>query len=98
MWAPVDNGADDKCLEILQQQSDIISRTNKLIISSSTTEFQENCIKKQLSAPAEHLRNKIYYNHLVTLKLQLFTSIYVKFGCKGPFYNGTTCTKKRPGV
>ena len=44
MWAPVDNGADAKCLEILQQQSDSISLTNKLLISSSTPEFQENSI------------------------------------------------------
>ena len=50
---------DTLCLEILQQQSDPISRTNKLFVSSSKPAFQENCIK-QLSAPAERLRNKIH--------------------------------------
>ena len=60
-----------------------------MLVSSSTPAFQENCIK-QLSALAERLGNKIYYNHLVTLKLQLFTSIYVKFGRKVPFNNQTT--------
>ena len=43
--APVDNGEDANCSEILQQQSEPISRTNKLFISSSTHEFQEKCIK-----------------------------------------------------
>ena len=93
LWAPNGNGEGAKCLEILQQQSEQqsepFSRTNKLFISSSTPEFRENCIKK-LSAPVERLGNKIYYNHLVTLKLQLFTSIYVKFGRKVPFNNRTT--------
>ena len=70
MWAHTGNGKDANCLEILQQQSEPISRKNKLFISSSTPEFQENSIKKQLSAPAERLGNKIYYNHFVTLKLQ----------------------------
>ena len=50
MWVPTGNGEDANCLEILQQKSEPISRTNKLFISSSTPEFQENCIK-QLSAP-----------------------------------------------
>ena len=49
--------------------------------------------KKQLSVQAEHLRNKIYYNYLVTLKLQLFTSIYVKSGRKGLFNEETRCLK-----
>ena len=87
--APTGNGEDANYLEILQQLSEPISRTNKLFISSSTPKFQENCIK-QLSAPAERLGNKIYYNHLVTRKLHLFTSIYVKFGLKVPFNNRTT--------
>ena len=56
LLAPTGNG--EVCLEILQQLSEPISRTNKLFISSSTPEFQVNCIKKQLSAPAERPGNK----------------------------------------
>ena len=73
LWATADDGEDMLCLAILQQQSNSISRTNKLFVSSSKPAFQENCIK-QLSAPAERPRNKIYYNNLVTLKLLLFTN------------------------
>ena len=40
---PTGNGEDANCLEILQQQSEPISRTNKLFfISSSTPKFQNN--------------------------------------------------------
>ena len=46
--------------------------------------------EKQLSAPVERLGNKIYYNHVVTLKLQLSTSIYGNFGHKVAFNNRTT--------
>ena len=48
------------------QQSDSISRTNKLFVSSSKPAFLENSIK-QLSARAERLRNKIYHNYFATL-------------------------------
>ena len=88
MWAPTGNGECANCLEILQQQSESISLTNKLFISSSTPEFQDKCIK-QLSAPAERLGNKIIYKHLITQELQLLTSIYVKFGGIVLFYNRT---------
>ena len=33
LWAPTGNAEDANCLEILQQQSEPISRTNKLFIS-----------------------------------------------------------------
>ena len=93
-----EDGEDTLCLKILQQQSDSISRKNKLFVSSSKLAFRENCIKR-LSAPVKHLRNKIYNNYLVTLKLQLFTSISVKIGCKDPFnkriVSTTVCFKRK---
>ena len=45
LWAPTGSGEDANCAEIVQQQSESFSRTNKLLISSSTPEFQGNCIK-----------------------------------------------------
>ena len=42
---PTGYGEGANCLEILQQQSEPILRTNKLFISSSTPELQENCIR-----------------------------------------------------
>ena len=45
--------------------------------------------KKQLSAPAERLRNKTYNINWVTLKLQLFSSNSVKFHLKCPFNKQT---------
>ena len=56
--------------------------------------------KKQLSensAPAKRLRNKIYYNYLVTLKQQLVTNISVKFGRKGQLNKLTACPRREQG-
>ena len=47
--------------------------------------------KKQLSAPAECLRNKTYNIYWVTLKLQLLSSNSVKFHLKCPFNKRTVC-------
>ena len=52
LWGPANDGEDALCLEILQQQSDSISGTNKLFVSTLKPAFLENCLKK-LSAPNE---------------------------------------------
>ena len=78
---------------MLQQQFDSISCTNKLFVSSSKPAFQAK-LHKSSFAPAERLRNKIYDNYLVTLKLQLFTSTLAKFGLKGPFNKRTAFPRR----
>ena len=93
-----DDGEDTLCLEILLQQSDSISRKNKLFVSSSKPVFQENSIKTAFSSSPKSME-QIYYNSLVTLNLHLFTSISVKFGRKDTFnkriVSTTVCCKRK---
>ena len=56
---PANDGEDTLCLEILQQQSDSISRTNKLFVSPSKPAFQENCIKTAFCSSRTSRRQNI---------------------------------------
>ena len=58
----------------------------QLVKTCVSRKFHE---KKQLSAPAERLRNKTYNIYWVTLKLQLFSSNSVKFHLKCRFNKRT---------
>ena len=81
--APTDNGEATLCMEILQEQSDCISRTNKLFVSSPKPAFQEKCIET-IFLLQPNVYEIQFYNYLATRKLYLFTSISVNFDRKCP--------------
>ena len=88
-------------MEILQQQSAPILCTNKLFISSSTPEFQENCIKTDFCSSRTsrkqnillslgHTKTKIVNQHLSEVTMHVLFHINVPLiNHRGLTVNGT---------
>ena len=92
---PTGNGEDANCLKILQHQSEPISRTNKLFISSSTPEFQENCITN-CSSRTSRKQNilKVIKNSTVASVVFLINMSFIHFdyvSTSSPFVQERYC-------